>query len=56
MWYTHMRSSGGKVMLRSAGEVAPGVARHRVEYVHSELGRDLREAGHVTRDRLSTLE
>ena len=41
-----------KVMLRSAGEVAPGVARHRVEYVHSELGRDLREAGHVTGGRL----
>ena len=28
------------------------MARHRVEYVHSELGRDLREAGHVTGGRL----
>ena len=34
------------------GQVAPGVTRHRVEYVHSELGRDLREAGHVTGGRL----
>jgi hypothetical protein len=41
-----------KAMLKQAKEVSPGVARHRVEYCHSELGRDLLEAGHVVGSRL----
>ena len=44
----HMRE-----ILKTARHVRDGVVRHRITYVHSELGRDMVEAGHVTGCRLS---
>ena len=40
-------------ILKTARAVKDGVVRYRVTYGHSELGRDLIEAGHVTGSRVS---
>ena len=46
-----VRKHMGKLM-RRAKLARPGVARVRIEYNHSDLGRDLIESGHVTGSRL----
>ena len=40
-------------ILETAKHVRDGVVRYRITYAHSELGRDLVEAGHVTGGRIS---
>lgn len=42
-------------IMKSARAVRPGVVRYRVQYTHSDLGRDLLDAGHVTGCRLSAV-